>query len=60
VCARSRAVTNEGTTGHNGFPLAEQGQKTKGIPDGALVTIELNEAGTVIDLHRADIGLEMH
>jgi hypothetical protein len=42
------------------FPLAGQGQKTKGIPDGALVTIELNEAGTVIDLHRADIGHEKH
>jgi hypothetical protein len=42
--------------GEKVFPLAEQGLKTKGIPDGALVTIELNEAGAVIDLHRSDSG----
>lgn len=36
------------------FPLTEQAQKTKVIPDGALVTVELNEAGAVIDLHQAD------
>lgn len=38
------------------FPLTEQAQKTKGIEDGALVTVELNEAGAVIDLHRAEQG----
>ena len=42
--------------GEQGFPLAEEGQKTKGMAEGELVTVELNEAGTVIDMHRADIG----
>ena len=28
--------------------------KTGGIPEGTQVTVELNEVGTVIDLHRAD------
>lgn len=46
--------------GEKVFPLTEQGQKTKGIPDGALVTVELNEAGAVIDVHRADIGAGGH
>jgi len=35
------------------FPLTEQGQKTKPIAEGTLVTIELNEVGAVIDLHPA-------
>ena len=42
--------------GEQVFPLAEEGQKTKGMEEGELVTVELNEAGTVIDMHRADIG----
>ena len=42
--------------GERVFPLAEEGQKTKGMEVGELVTVELNEAGTVIDMHRADIG----
>jgi hypothetical protein len=42
------------------FPLTEQAQKTKGIEDGALVTVELNEAGAVIDLHRAEQGRGGH
>jgi outer membrane lipoprotein-sorting protein len=42
--------------GEKVFPLAEEGQKTKGMEEGELVTVELNEAGTVIDMHRADIG----
>ncbi|MBU6432619.1 MAG: hypothetical protein KGS09_07620 [Nitrospirae bacterium] len=46
--------------GEKVFPLTEQGQKTKGIPDGALVTVELNEVGAVIDVHRADTGHEKH
>jgi len=46
--------------GEQVFPLTEQGQKTKSIPDGALVTVELNEAGAVIDLHRADTGGGKH
>lgn len=42
--------------GEKVFPLAEEGQKTKGMGEGELVTVELNEAGTVIDMHRADTG----
>lgn len=46
--------------GEKVFPLTEQGQKTKGISDGALVTVELNEAGAVIDVHRAGTGRGKH
>jgi len=42
--------------GEKVFPLTEQGQKTKPIAEGTLVTVELNEVGAVIDLHPADIG----
>ncbi len=46
--------------GEKVFPLAEVGQKTKGMDEGELVTIELNEAGTIIDMHRADSGSGGH
>jgi hypothetical protein len=39
--------------GERTFPLTRQDIKTGGIEEGALVTVELNEAGSVIDLHRA-------
>ncbi|HKY71286.1 MAG TPA: hypothetical protein VJL88_05155 [Nitrospira sp.] len=39
--------------GEKTFPLVRQDIKTGGIEEGALVTAELNEAGAVIDLHRA-------
>ncbi len=42
--------------GEKVFPLAEEGQKAKGMEEGEVVTVELNEVGTVIDMHRADIG----
>lgn len=38
--------------GEKVFPLERLEVKTGGIEEGALVTVELNEAGTVIDLHR--------
>jgi hypothetical protein len=38
------------------FPLAEIGLKTKDLANGSLVTVEVNEAGVVIDLHQADVG----
>jgi hypothetical protein len=38
--------------GEKVFPLAKQEIKTKGIDEGTQVTVELNEAGAVIDLHR--------
>ncbi len=39
--------------GEQSFPLARQEIKTGPFEDGALVTAEVNEAGSVIDLHRA-------
>jgi hypothetical protein len=42
--------------GEKVFPLAEIGLKTKSLANGSPVTIEINEAGVVIDLHEADIG----
>ena len=44
--------------GEKVFPLAEIGLKTKSLANGSQVTVELNEAGVVIDLHEADIGTE--
>lgn len=46
--------------GEKVFPLAKQEVKTKGIAEGTEVTVELNEAGSVIDLHRADAGKSKH
>jgi hypothetical protein len=37
--------------GEKTFPLLLQETKTKALAEGAEVTVELNEAGTVIDLH---------
>ena len=39
--------------GEKVFPLARLEIKAKGIDEGTPVTVELNEAGAVIDLHRA-------
>ena len=38
--------------GEQTFPLDRQELKTKPLEDGARVTVELNEAGHVVDLHR--------
>jgi len=38
--------------GDQTFPLLLQETKTKDLPEGTEVTVELNEAGTVIDLHK--------
>ncbi|MDQ6732957.1 MAG: hypothetical protein M3Z35_02400, partial [Nitrospirota bacterium] len=45
--------------GEKEFPLERLDVKTGGIEEGALVTAELNEAGTVIDLHRAKLDSDM-
>ena len=37
--------------GEQSFPLLLQETKTKALKEGSEVTVELNEAGTVIDLH---------
>ncbi|MDQ6732956.1 MAG: hypothetical protein M3Z35_02395 [Nitrospirota bacterium] len=52
-----KLITSEG---EKLFPLERQEIKTSGIEEGALVTVELNEAGTVIDLHRTDSGHAKH
>jgi hypothetical protein len=46
--------------GEKVFPLAKQEIKTKPIDEGTQVTVELNEAGAVIDLHPADSGQSKH
>ena len=52
-----KLITSEG---EKLFPLERQEIKTGGIEEGALVTVELNEAGTVIDLHRAETHDKKH
>ena len=42
--------------GEKMFPIERQEIKTGGIEEGASMTVELNEAGTPIDLHRESSG----
>ena len=42
--------------GEKTFPLERLELKAKGLEEGALITVELNEAGTAIDVHRAQSG----
>ena len=42
--------------GEKMFPLDRLEVKTGGLSEGTLVTVELNESGTVIDLHAAEFG----
>lgn len=46
-----KLLTSEG---EKVFPLGRLEIKTKPIEEGAVVTVEVNEGGTVIDLRRAD------
>lgn len=48
-----KLVTPEG---EKVFPLGRLEVKTKPIEEGAMVTVEVNEGGTVIDLHRVESG----
>jgi hypothetical protein len=48
-----REIKLETAEGEKVFPLYHQDIKTGALQEGALVTAELNEAGTVIDVHRA-------
>jgi len=41
------------------FPLDRLEIKTRDIKEGTPVTVELNEAGTVIDLHRMTVEIEL-
>lgn len=47
-----KQVKLQTTAGEKVFPLTRQEIKTKGIDQGTEVTVELNESGAVIDLHR--------
>lgn len=49
-----KGIKLQTSEGDKEFPLERLEVKTGGIPEGTQVTVELNEAGTVIDLHRAD------
>jgi len=47
--------------GDQSFPLLLQETKTKDLPEGTEVTVEVNEAGTVIDVHKGKhTGREKH
>lgn len=46
--------------GEKVFPLDRLEIKTKPIEEGAMVTVEVNEGGTVIDLHRAKESEDAH
>lgn len=46
--------------GEKVFPIDRQEIKTGILPEGTIVTVEVNEAGKVIDLHRADSGGDKH
>ncbi len=46
--------------GEKVFPIDRLEIKTKPLEEGAMVTVEVNESGTVIDLHRAKEGGDAH
>jgi hypothetical protein len=52
-----KLLTSEG---EQVFPMGRLDMKTKPIEEGAMVTVEVNEAGEVIDLHRAKEGEMKH
>lgn len=52
-----KILTSEG---EKVFPIDRLEIKTKGIEEGTMVTVEVNEGGTVIDLHRAKEGEDAH
>ncbi|WP_447971081.1 hypothetical protein [Nitrospira sp. M1] len=52
----NKEIKLETIDGEKVFPLGRLEIKTKGIEEGAVVTVEVNEAGTVIDLHRGSHG----
>ena len=48
----NKEIKLQTTEGEQTFPLLLQETKTKALAEGTEVTVELNEAGTVIDLHK--------
>src|SRR5437867_10867045 len=55
-----KAIKLQTSEGEKVFPLERLEVKTGAIPEGTQATVELNEAGTVIDLHRADKDKAKH
>ena len=51
-----KEIKLETIDGEKVFPLGRLEIKTKNIEEGAVVTVEVNEGGTVIDLHRGAHG----
>ena len=51
-----KEVKLETIDGEKVFPLARLAIKTKNIKEGEVITVEVNEGGTVIDLHRGSHG----
>lgn len=47
-------------TGEQVFPIGRLEMKTKPIEEGAMVTVEVNESGMAIDLHRAKSDHKKH
>jgi len=46
--------------GEKTFPIERLELKSKGLEEGAPITVELNEAGTAIDVRRTDSGQDKH
>ena len=55
-----KEVKLETITGEKVFPLGRIDLKTKPIQEGEVVTVELNENGTVIDIRRGSHGEGKH
>lgn len=55
-----KEIKLETIDGEKVFPLGRLEIKTKNIEEGAVVTVEVNEGGTVIDLHRGAHGEVKH
>ncbi|MEP7152227.1 MAG: hypothetical protein ABI856_10985 [Nitrospira sp.] len=55
-----KEIKLETIDGEKVFPLGRIDMKTKPLEEGEVVTVEVNEAGTVIDLHRGAHGEGKH
>ena len=55
-----KKIKLETIDGEKIFPLPRLEIKTKPIKEGEVITVEVNESGTVIDLHRGNHGEVTH
>ena len=55
-----KKIKLETIDGEKVFPLPRLEIKTKPIKEGEVITVEVNESGTVIDLHRGSHGEVKH